>query len=52
VLHHKQAGTRLCDRVLHRSKRLSVADSNINGQLAAAMRITQNFAHHFAHQRY
>ena len=23
----------------------------INGQLAAAMRITQNFAHHFAHQK-
>ncbi len=30
VLHHKQAVSRLCDRVLHRSKRLSVADSNID----------------------
>ena len=23
----------------------------INGELAAAMRITQNFAHHFEHQK-
>ena len=30
VLHHKQAVSRLCDRVLHGSKRLSVADSNID----------------------
>jgi len=26
-------------------------DSNINGQLATAIRIIQNFAHHFAHQK-
>jgi len=50
VLHHKQTVTRLCGYAVMRSRpawkqTTEHGDSNINGQLAAAMGITQNFAH-------